>query len=967
MDKEVTWSIEAEVDSIEHFLDVKFPESYRTFLLLYQSVVVDGFALTGIPTEPVNYMVDWSEFLPDEHKASPLKLKLDVVECTKFLREMRPDLPGDLVAVILAGTCATCLDLSRSNGTDAPLVEVLLENGSSPKNLGVTFEEWLGKHVATEQRFRYEWKRMDNRQKEAGDMKRIQDWSTPIFRAKDYIIGIAAYRYSYRDACLEVDTFLPIDQPHVVKGSPVKVLLNEAMIRARDYCGSLTIQFTRNLSEDDNGNMPDTEGNKGGRRVPTDVPHELVELAKSYGISIPHSSKGRIEHDTALALWFATLGLPSDVVARIMQLEQSGYLQRQVLAEVVSMGFWTRGEVTWLFQNSPRPEALIMGSDPPESRLSYAESVNYGRAVLMATRFMYAIMAEMNGGFTIEDTEEVQVGCTVEPNGAFWHLSCTHSFYLPDIWLSNPPDDPEKRHWFTAGRPLLVLCRPHMPLDREREIKRMEGYLKILLNAEESQADAAQAKCLVLSNEYLSPDYCLYVDAVKDFVRLAEKKGVWVAFAPTRTDLYLDQDIQSKMHQIRSMTQLPFRLEPKKLQIYAVPVECWKVPEESSGNRAIQNASESAEVFANQLVKKRELRHHEMEFSLMCEVIERKASQHHELILEVEDEDSLDIMQALRFKRPALRGVSFSFVTPREMPRFLDKLQRPDLRRKLASVQGGIAILVRIWEDQFLTPTSSVNDKSHNVYTIPPVLLTRIDQRKQQRFADKSYASVRSEIERAHVILRDALAKGQPFSMASIRGRVRSHVFAETIIDYSYQDLAQGTVPYKLPIAYADGSRGGPFLLFSLRDISVPDTSTFFEYSVGLISLRHSESDSRVDRFLVRNRDIQRRANSLQQEVLTHTKTYECLDELLRYIKGQVPEDLASPSLQILLGSRPELRAKRWNGLKLNLFHSSGFESGGIGAYRAVLDLIANYQGSLVVVPHIISLGGKYKPCQAWF
>lgn len=964
MAKEVTWGMVAEVDSMERFLDVMFPESYRTFLLRYQSAVVDGFALAGIPTEPVNHMVDWSEFLLEEPE--DLSLKLDVVECTEFLREMRPDLPRNLVAVILAGTCATCLDLSRSNEADAPLVEVSLENESNPRDIGVTLHEWLGKHVAIEQRFRYEWKRMDNRQKEAGDKKRIQDWSAPIFRVKDYIIGIAAYRYSYRYACLEVDAFMPIDHPHVVKGSPVKVLLNEAMTRARDYCGSLTIQFTRNLSENDNGDMPDIEGNKGIRRVPTDVPPELVELAKSYGISIPHSSKGRIEHDTALALWFATLDLPSDVVARIMQIEQAGYLQLQVLAEVVSMSFWTRGEVTWLFQNAPRPEALIMGSDPPESRLSYAESVNYGRAALMATRFMYAIMAEMNGGFTIEDTEEVQVGCAVEPNGAFWNLSCTHSFYLPDIWLSDPPDDPEKRHWFKAGRPLLVLCRPHMPLDQEREIKRIEGYLQILLNAEEGRAGAAQAKCLVLSNEYISPYYCAYVDAVKEFVRLAERKGVWVAFAPTRTDLYVDQDIQSKMHQVRSMTQLPFRLEPKKLQIYAVPAECWKVPDKSSGNRAIQNASESAEVFANQLVKKRELRRHEMEFSLVCEVIEREASQHHELILEVGDEDSLDIMQALRFKRPALRGVSFSFVTPGEVPRFLNKLQRPELRRKLASVQGGIVILVRIWEDQFLIPTSSVHDKSHNVYTIPPGLLTLIDQRKQQRFADKSYASDRSEIERAHVILRDALAKGQPFSMASIRGRVRSHVFAESIIDYSYQNLAQGTVPYKLPIAYADGSRGGPFLLFSLREISAPDTSAFFEYNVGFISLRHSESDSRVDRFLVRNRDIQRRANSLQQEVLTYTKTYECLDELLRYIKGEIREDLASPSLQVLLGSRSELRARRWNGLKLNLFDSSGFEPGGIGAYRAVLDLVASYQGSFVVVPHIFSLGGKYKACQPW-
>lgn len=923
------------ISLLETSLNVKFPASYKKFLLETGSKIIDGFKVIGFPTK---------------------EIPIAVYTGYEIIRQKRNDLLGTFLPIIFSGTYACCLDLTQTTEEDAPLVEVDLESNKQPKLVDKTFSEWLEYHEKMEKRFRRGWRRVRNRQKEAQESSsKIRAWSAPIFRVKDYIIGIGAFRFSYRFGCLEVDEFLPIDQPHVKKGEAVKVLFSEAMIRARDYSGALNLQFTKDLREDENGEI---NSSLLPRRVITPIPEEIMQLAERHSIKLSDPKKGFICHEDALKLWFASLELPAEVEKRIIELEEAGYLTKVIITEIITLGIWSKDEVIWVFMNAPRPEALILGSNPVEDRPSFVESLNYGRAALMATRLKFAVLAEMNEGFKLEEVEEIKTNCAVEPKNEFWLLWCNDKFHFPALWLADRNPD----LWFKAREPVLLLCRPHIPASKEYELERLKRYLEILVNAKEP----VQAKCLVLSNEYNSPYYCQFVDEVKDFVKQAQEKGVQVIFAPTRTDLYLDQEIQNRMYKIKRMAKFPCRPGPKKLQIIEVPKERWRVPDGSKESRAIQNAFLSALNFAQQLVKKRDVRRYGMEFALMCEVVEREASQNYKVIAELDGEKSQVVLKALKRGDEALRGVSFSFVTSDDMPSFIQRLKDEAVTSIFRDVQGGIVVMVKLWEYPYMPPEKI--DKKHRrvSFSLPVKVQEEMDKQIKADIQEKKYASPLNEIERGHALVRDSLKKSMPLAIASIRGRIRANVFAEVIRDYIY--ALPETSLIKMPIAYGDGSQGSPFPLFLLPAIERPNNENFFTYCVGLVSLRHQEADEFLDRILVRNRDIQNKFNSADQEDLAYKKTYECLDELLKFIQGEINEksDL-SPSLKILLGWKPDLKKQRWQGLNLHVFHTTALESAGIGAYLAIVELLQKYRGKMIVMPRILVPGDHYREGKEWY
>jgi len=91
------------IELMEDLLGIKFPHSYRQFLLEKGSAVIDGHKIMGIPTKEV----------PES-----------MLDATRTLRVQRKDLPEKLVAIAIKGTRALCLDLEKAPGEDAPIVEV---------------------------------------------------------------------------------------------------------------------------------------------------------------------------------------------------------------------------------------------------------------------------------------------------------------------------------------------------------------------------------------------------------------------------------------------------------------------------------------------------------------------------------------------------------------------------------------------------------------------------------------------------------------------------------------------------------------------------------------------------------------------------------------------------------------------------------------------------------------------------
>lgn len=827
--------------------------------------------------------------------------------------------------------------------------------------VGKTFKDWIKEHKKAERIFHIAWNRIRSRQNE----KSRWTWDTIINRVKDYIIGLAACRYNPVHNCIEVDELFSINQPHIKKGEPIRILINEVFSRARDYCGSIQVIFTKDQREDKKGKIPEDLRRTKEKRESRPIPKELIDFAKEYEITFNKKNKGIISHKEGSDLWFSTLKLPFEVKEKIYELEEAGYLSKEIIAELISKGIWSKKELIWIFLNSPRPEALILGTDLPEDRIYYSESLNYARASLLATRFQQAIIAELTEGLSVEEIEKKDIKCVLEPKKAFFILRCNKNFTIPLGWTI---DNNKKKA--KAGEPILLLCRPYFPVSPEYDRNWIKKNLALLLNSEIK----INTRCLLLSNEFLSSDYNKDINYLKKFERKYQKKALSILFAPSNMYLFLDEEIQKRMKVSRQLKHFPQRKGPVSVQIIEVPNEWWNVPSDLSIQRGLQNASRSAKIFAEQIVQNRDINHYRIEFTLACETLEREALQNHKIVDEIEGKESEILSEIMKSKDEIYKGVTFPYVRPEEIPAFLEKIRSytnnhtytKKLRKKLNSVlmkiHGGIVVVVKPWKSRSI-PIKKATERelSTESFKLPEELKGKIDYEIQMRKKNKKYMSNWKEIDEAHTQIRKSLENRIPLSMASIR----SHVFIEVIRDYVYSNSK--VQPSRLKIAYSDGTEGESFPLFSLPTIQKPNTK-LFPYPVGLVSLRHMEVDKNIERSLIRNREIQLKETSFDQEDLAFRRTYEHIEEFLKFLRGEIKENRLSLGLRAFLMRGYKLKQEKWEGLQLYLFHSTGLRPAVVGACRALIRLLKNedYRGQLIIIPKIKSGRGYYE-ADKWY
>jgi len=917
-----------EIVQLENYFKTRLPASYRQFLLEKGSVIIDGFNISGIPTKEV---------------------KRSVLETTQILRTKRPDLSKKLVAISIDKNRALCLDLEKATKKDVPLVEVDLTGKEFLEFLKMKprfFNDWIKHHQEISRRLQVAWNKVRNRQEEAeeGRGKGIRQWRTVISRVKDYIIALGAFRYDFFKACLEVDEFYTFDQSGLVrKGSAVRILVNEMFSRARDYSGSLNIIFTKDIREDINGKVHEEFKKMREKRAPREIPKEILEIAEKYGINFKEAEKGIIFHEEGVKLYFALLDLSSEIEEKIIELEKAGYLSREMIAEAICKGIWTKEEVIWLFLNAPRPEGIILGTDLPENRLFYSESFNYGRSALLTTRFRQAIMAYITGGVSVEEIEKVKARCYLEPKEKFWILKCNQRFCIPPSWTI---DKSEK--WVEAEEPVILLSKPRFSANPEYDKAWIKDNVKMLLDCEME----VKTRCLLLSNEMINtlmlniiykdknPEKIL--NGIKEAVEESEKRGVHILFAPTRMYLLLDEEVQKRMNRTRNMRHFAQRRAPLELWIIEVPEEGWKKP---SG---LRNASTDARTFGRLITKKVDINRYRKDFAFNCEVVEREAFQNYTVIAEFKDKEAEDLLNALKIEDSDYQGITFSYVRPTEIPEFRKKIKNTNLLSVLEEVQGGIVVINPPWKPlpiELILETPEIKEQAE----LPSELIERIHLAINERKKDKQYISSRREIDRLHGRVIDSLKDNTPLSMNSIR----SHVFVEGIRDYFYQnkEIKEEII---LRIAYGDGTQEEPFSLFVFPEIKRP-SGKFYYLPLSLVSLRHMEVDYFTEMSLIRNVEIQRKETSADQQEFAFREVYSQTEEIIKLLKKEVEEEDLSLSFRALLIRKPEMKNEYWDGLELDIYLSTGLTTAAVGAFRAVIELLRKYRGQLIVKPRIIS------------
>lgn len=909
---------------LERLLGVELPRAYQDFLSERDSLVVDGYGVAGLPAEGV---------------------PVSILELASISGLKRDDLPSSLVAICInaAITRALCLDLASGNEQDAPLVEMDLTGNDfvEPRPLGKTFRQWIEEHEGVARRFRVARNRLEERRRER-DLQHGRNqirWNRIISRVRDYVIGLAAFRFNQNAGCLEVDEFFSVDQPLIKKGEAVRVLLNEIFSRARDYGGCLKLMFTRDEREDLTGCIPESMRRRTGRRLPVVIPREITDTAEKHGIALREASSGIITHDDAASLWLGLLDLPSEVKEKITELEHAGFLSRELMVEVVATGEWSREELIWIFTNAPRPEALLLGSDLPEDRLYYSQSLQWGRACLLASRFREAIRADLTEGKSIEDIEESNKRCTLEPHGTFWILEANEDFKMPSTWLvAEEPEPPS----VLAGEPLLMATRPTWPVSTTSDVEWIRKEVELLA----THPLEVQVRVLLLDYEFR--ETIEDSNGMRQLLVEAKAQDVNILFAPNRMDLFLDRELESRMRRARKLQHFMPRKGPLALHVIEIPDVQSSEGEVPNNLKAIHRAMEGVLVFAEGIAQRRDLEHSRREFTLHCDLVQRMAIQEYGTFMKLGGDEGRELAESLVRKDGPLHGMTIPFVGSNEMPELVQRINSPTLAARLREVKEGMVVTGIAW-DRSPVPIYQDEGESQAV-EMTTGLLETLDARSQQR----RYARPLGEIRRGDQALRTALETGTPLSVLS----AGPHATIEVLRNYIY--AITRTREALLRIVFGDGTEGEPFPLFSqgLPPMGRPDES-FVDMSMSLISSRHMEVELFTERALIRNLEIQYKGDAGDQECLACGSVKECLGEILQLLRGELPQKERSTVLKAFLLQKPELESKRWDGLRLQLFHSTNFEPAVIGAYRGIVDIMKEYRGQLVIVPRILRGGRK--------
>jgi hypothetical protein len=492
-----------QVHLIEELLGISLPLSYARFLSGYGSALVNGLPILGLPISP-NISSVWG--------------------ATELLKCWRPDLEPDpkyFVAIRLLDVRALCLDLRGEPKDDAPLVEIYMkETGKLPERVHESFERYLKEGSIDERRIERALQQIEKRRleigeqasynhKDGGKFPRSHRWRTLRSCVHDQVVGLTAIRYNRELNGLLIDVFIATDHPSYESGNGVRALTMLILSDAYRNGGSMGLTFTPNV-------------NKGK------VPDELANLATQCGISLEHISEGKISHEEATSLFASLTGLPSEVQELVRNLHVAGAITLEGLSYVIASGIWTIEEATWILKNSPRPEGVILGSDFPESRILYLESLSYGRAALAIARLQERILEELREGLSPEQQEIMH--CLVEAQNDFCILRSSGEFSLP--WLIDGSEVT-----VLPNQSLKVLPRPQMAYDKAQ----VEDYIKLFQRKEKG----SDIRILLVSAELKD------TSDIKGILETALRNNGIYLLIPPITCGELNDDVDKRMARAR--------------------------------------------------------------------------------------------------------------------------------------------------------------------------------------------------------------------------------------------------------------------------------------------------------------------------------------------------------------------------------------------------------------------------------
>src|ERR1035437_1867615 len=277
-----------EILFVESELQIQVPNSYKDFLLSKGHDVAFGLPILGIPTT---------------------KDLSSVVGATSVLRAMRPELKNYL-AIRVIDDRFLCLDLTKGNHIDVPLVEITISSTEQPTTVHNSFDGYLNESEQSKKQIEYGLRRIKNlysnrlvreyahNENEGKVPFKARDWRVHRCCVHDLVVGLTAFKYNETFNGIEVDVFITTDHPDYEEGHGTKAIMTLILSDAYRNGTSMEVRFTRFDS-------------KERTRVANNIPRNLVHTLNSFGIKLQKQGEGIITHDESINIFSSLLGIQS--------------------------------------------------------------------------------------------------------------------------------------------------------------------------------------------------------------------------------------------------------------------------------------------------------------------------------------------------------------------------------------------------------------------------------------------------------------------------------------------------------------------------------------------------------------------------------------------------------------------------------------------------------------------------------
>lgn len=488
-----------QIKALENQLGLSLPESYKRFLEENKGCLINGLPIYGVSTNNYDYTV---------------------FTATQALHLARPEIPKTYLVIRFLENQALCLDLNRVSNGDCPLIEIEIDSHENPKELGISFGQYVEMASQSEAEinealrrisnlFRNEIKPYEHNAKNRKVPFKARDWKVIRSCVHDYVTGLSAFRHNEQFNGLEVDAFISTDHPDYEHGHGIKALTLLLLSDAYKNGASMEFRFTRH---DHNSQT----------RVKDKIPHQLVNLFNENGVTLSKKEQSIITHFEAVSLYAHLVGLTTDVIEKIKEYQNEERLSLQGVCFLISSRLWAIDEAKWILFNAPRPEGILFGRDVPEDRLKYEESLSFGRAAVAVSKLRQKLENSIvNEGDTTAQIEN-QLFHIISHQAAELDWSIT----TPNVQLNE-------------GEEITVLSRPRRFFPQMNQL--IEDDLKPLL----SSLKNANKKFLLYSEDFME---------VKNYKKLAQEvkkqNNIEILVLPFTTN-ELDNEVNKRMRKAK--------------------------------------------------------------------------------------------------------------------------------------------------------------------------------------------------------------------------------------------------------------------------------------------------------------------------------------------------------------------------------------------------------------------------------